>query len=454
MAGLENVGRGVNDIPQPDNAPRVAIIGAGYAGVAAAVRLTEASARVTIFESARTPGGRARAISHRGQVLDNGQHLLIGAYARLLDLMKTVGIDESVLVRLPLQMWMHPDVRLLTPRWPAPYHLAWGLATARGLTWRDKLAAGRLSRMVRNPSLPPALKDATVATLLAATQQTDRLTRAIWQPLCVAALNTPIESAAAEVFANVLRDALFRSRADSDFLLPRVNLTDLLPGPALDWVGSRGGTIRLGSRVRSMTGQRGGFRLSTAVNDPADRQAEDTFDAVICAVGPHQLDDLAGDGAAFLPSRRPRHFEPICTVYLAYPEAVRLPAHMVGRQDGMVHWFFDRHRLGGPPGLVAAVISASGAHDRMSQEEIAATAHAELLDLAGPLPQPSWTKVITERFATFACTTDVPRPSVRTALRGLYLAGDYTDGPYPATLEGAVRSGEAAAAAVISDLHT
>lgn len=450
---MEDLDRRVSRDGNTSTSLRVAIIGAGYAGVSAAVQLAAANIRVTVFESARTPGGRARAISHQGHKLDNGQHMLIGAYSSLLAQMSRVGVGESGLIRLPMQMHMYPDVSLTTPGWPAPLHLAWGLATARGLTWRDKLAAARLTELVRSSALPAELKNATVATLLNTARQTDKLVQSLWLPLCLAALNTPVETASAEVFATVLRDALFRKREHSDFLLPRVDLSALFPSPALAWVEQRGGAILLGSRVRRLDGQNGAFRISTSADPDADRAEAGQFDAVICAVGPHQIDDLEGDAAAFLPARRPRSFEPICTVYLAYPDPVGLPAIMVGRQCGTAQWFFDRSRLGGPKGLIAAVISASGAHDQLSQQEIAEKVHAELEEIVGSLPQPSWTKVISERFATFACTPDVPRPDVRTNLRGLYLAGDYTDGPYPATLEGAVRSGEAAAAALISD-HT
>lgn len=380
--------------------------------------------------------------------------MLIGAYTSLLAQMHKVGIGESGLIRMPMQMRMHPDVHLTTPAWPAPLHLAWGLATARGLTWQDRRSAVRMTELVRRPALPADLKDATVAALLTATGQTEKLVQALWLPLCLAALNTPIERASAQVFANVLRDALFHQRAHSDFLLPRVDLSALFPSPALAWVQQRGGDIRLGARVRALDGQQGALRVSVATAAAPAEAKEEPFDAVICAVGPHQLDDLSGTAAAFLPARRPRSFEPICTVYLAYPGEVRMPGLMVGRQHGMAQWFFDRSRLGGPAGLVAAVISASGPHDQLSQAAVADKAHDELQEIVGVLPRPTWTKVIAERFATFACTPDVPRPTVRTALRGLYLAGDYTAGPYPATLEGAVRSGEAAAAALLSDLQT
>ncbi|MBL8516343.1 MAG: FAD-dependent oxidoreductase [Betaproteobacteria bacterium] len=428
--------------------PRVAVIGAGYAGVAAAVRLTLANIRVCVFESAHTPGGRARSIQYHEHILDNGQHMLVGAYANLLALLDVIGMGEAGLLRMPMQMRMHPDFRLTTPRLPAPLNLAWGLIMAEGLSWRDRMAATRLSNMVRKPCLPPKLRSGTVAELLAATGQTEKLVRALWLPLCIAALNTPIETASADVFANVLRDALFKRREHSDFLLPTVGLTELFPGPALQWLSARGGAVHLGTRVRAVSGEGRGFTILT---DKAKAMG-DSFDAVVCAVGPHQLDELGGLAATALPASRPLRFEPICTVYLAYSSPVPLPAIMVGSERGVAQWFFDRSQLGGPGGLIAAVISASGPHERMAQSKIASQAHAELQQITGPLETPLWSKVITERFATFACTPDAPRPGTRTNLPGFYLAGDYTAGPYPATLEGAVRSGEAAAAQLIADL--
>jgi hydroxysqualene dehydroxylase len=450
VAGVENLGFGVNEKSVARDQPRVAIIGAGYAGAAAAVRLTAANIRVSIFESAKVAGGRARTVTYQGHALDNGQHMLIGAYSSLLGLLDTVGVGEAGLIRLPMQMHLHPDFRLRTPALPAPLHLAWGLLTAEGLTWGDRIATMRLSGLVQKKTLPVKLQQATVSQLLTETGQTPTLIRNLWLPLCIAALNTPIETASAAVFANVLRDALFQQRRHSDFLLPRVGLTELFPQPALDWVRTHGGDVHLGSRVRRIDGSQGVFHLATG---DASRDAT-SFDAVICAVGPHQLSDVDGDAAAALPAQRPHRFEPICTVYLAYDQPVPLPAIMVGRQTGLVQWFFDRGSLGGEPGLIAAVISASGPHEHFDQMRLAEEAHRELQELTGPLRAPVWSKVITERFATFACTPDVARPPVRTPLPGLYIAGDYTEGPYPATLESAVRSGESAATALQAHLRS
>jgi predicted NAD/FAD-dependent oxidoreductase len=186
-----------------------------------------------------------------------------------------------------------------------------------------------------------------------------------------------------------------------------------------------------------------------------------TFDAAIIAIGPHQFDSIS------LPAdcnpTVPFGYEPIVTIYLKFNERVRLPLPMLGQIEGIVQWFFDRRQLAPiaasgtqEDGLIAAVISSSGPHETFSQEKLAAHALEELARHTGPLPQLAWHKVIAEKFATFACTVPIQsrRSSCQTSTPGLFLAGDYTSGPYPATLEGAVRSGVCAADLVVDFLST
>jgi len=263
----------------------------------------------------------------------------------------------------------------------------------------------------------------------------------LWEPLAIAALNTPAAEADAQVFANVLRDSVFRSRADSDLLLPRRDLSSLLPDAALEWLGRRGTTLRLGTRVMAIAQEPQAW--SVRIASGADR-----YDAVVCAVAPFQLDAVLPRHPALAPLRAGvgslRH-EPITTVYLQYDISVRLPFPMIGLSGGHVQWVFDRETLSGSRGLLAAVISASGAHSALPPDVLATLAHREVAAALGTLPAPRWTKVITEKRATFACTPGAFRPGVGTALPGLFIAGDYIASDYPATLESAVRSGIAAA---------
>jgi squalene-associated FAD-dependent desaturase len=434
---------------------RVAVVGGGWAGCAAAVALLDAGSNVTLFEAARTLGGRARAIETNGRLLDNGQHIMLGAYADTLRLMRRVGVDpRQALLRLPLQM-RYPafdaGMDFVAPRLPAPLHVLVALLRARGLDAADKLALARFSTTARWMGWQ-LHNDCSVAELMVRYDQTERLVRLMWRPLCLAALNTPPERASAQVFLAVLRDSLGAHRAASDMLIPRVLLDAVFPQAARDHLASRGATVRTGSRIDAL-GQGGG-----AWNLHAGPDVH-TFDAVVLATPPWQTATLlrphaaAADVVARLDAFE---YEPIATVYLQYPAGVRLPLPFCALADApddqrWGQFVFDRGQLDpGQDGLLAVVISGADAAADLGQDALAALVAAQLADaFALPaLATPLWSRTITEKRATFACTPGLARPANATALPGLALAGDYTACDYPATLEAAVRSGVAAAGVV------
>jgi hydroxysqualene dehydroxylase len=423
----------------------VAVIGGGYAGMAAAVTLAERRVPVTVFEAAKTLGGRARRVDHRDLALDNGLHILIGAYAETLRLMRQVGADpDAALLRLPLTWQVHKRFSLKAARLPAPLHLLAGLATASGAPFLERLAAARfMLRMRQQDYVLP--EDITVAKLLETQSQGPALTRFLWQPLCVSALNTPMEAASAQVFLNVLRDSLDANRAASDLLLPLTDLSKLFPDPAAEYVRAGGGQVLTGQRVTDIEKADAGYAVRCAGEIR-------TYTHVICATGPFNagaflsgLPALAETAAAV----ERLGWQPIYSVYLQYPGTVRLPAPMLGFDSALLQWAFDRGTLAGQHGLIGAVISAEGMHQDVTQDELVRLVHQELQQQVGSLPEPEWSRVIAEKRATFACTPGLRRPDSRTPLRNFHLAGDYVAGDYPGTIEAAVRSGVGCARAIL-----
>jgi squalene-associated FAD-dependent desaturase len=435
----------------------VAVIGGGWAGCGAAVELASRGAAVTLFEAARTLGGRARAVQAKEALLDNGQHIMLGAYDQTLGLLRRVGVDAGqALLRLPLQMRYPPAgagqglpwMDFVAPRLPAPLHMLAGLLRARGLAREDKLALARFSTSARWMQWGLD-QDCSVAELLERFDQTPKLTRLMWRPLCLAALNTPVEQASANVFLAVLRDSLGAKRKASDMLIPRVLLDSLFPEAARRFVETHGGSVRCGARVESLIPTGAGWDVGAAGEAAA-------FDAVVLATPAWQSASLLRGlpGAEELSANLDGFaYEPISTVYLQYAPSLRLPLPFCALLDdpstgAWGQFAFDRGQLDpGQDGLLAVVISAAADAAALEQEALAASVAAQL---AAAFQQPAlrqahWARVLTEKRATFACTPGLVRPANATGLAGLFLAGDYTASDYPATLETAVRSGLAAA---------
>jgi squalene-associated FAD-dependent desaturase len=418
---------------------RVAVVGAGYAGMAAAVELTASGIAVDVFEASRTLGGRARAVEIEGMTVDNGAHILAGAYTETLRLMKLVDAPADGLLRLPLHLEFPGRFRLHAPRLPAPLHLAWALLSTQGLTWSDKFAAIAFMRHQQGNGFRLA-SDTTVSDLVEG--QPDTVRRFLWEPLCIAALNTAPAQASAQVFLNVLRDSLAAGRAASDLLLPATDFSSLFPEPAARFIQGHGGNVKRRTRIERIRRNESGYTLDE----------NGTYAQVILAVAPQHLPALVEELQELAPvvtQLDAYTWEPIVTCYLAYPESVRLPQPMLGVIDGTAQWLFDRGQTHGQAGIIAAVISASRRHREIDPQALADEIHAEIARLVPELPAPCWSRVITEKRATFACTPAVPRPLTLTALPGLFLAGDYVAGDYPATIEGAVRSGVSAARKVL-----
>jgi len=417
-------------------ARRLAVVGGGWAGLSAAVEAVQAGAQVTVFEMAPQFGGRARSTLQGSRQLDNGQHILIGAYRETLALMQTVGVDTSAaLHRMPLVL-AYPDGRALElpPGSPLLAFLR-GVAACRGWRWGERLSllahAGRWA--AAGFRCDPGL---SVAALCVGLPQAVR--EMLIDPLCVAALNTPASEASAAVFLRVLKDALFSGPGSADLLLPRKPLDALLPAPAADWLAARGATLALRTRVQELRREGAGWRIGDAC-----------FDAVVLACPAFEaarlVEPIAPEWSARAASLR---FEPIVTVFVQC-DGARLPAPMMALVEGEAwpaQFVFDHGALGGEAGLFACVVSGAA---RWVDAGLDVTGRAVIGQLVEAFPQGAWpgpirlVTTVAEKRATFRCTPALDRPAAHIA-PGLQAAADYVEGPYPATLEGAVRAGSAA----------
>jgi hydroxysqualene dehydroxylase len=435
VAGLEDLDAAVSRPPGP---PPVAIVGGGWAGLACAVALARANVPVCLFESARQLGGRARAVAWNELTVDNGQHLMVGAYRATLALLDQLGTGDLI-ERRPLDLRV-PGFRLALPRLPAPLHLAAGLLGAQGLSWTEKLAAVGFMQGLKRRDFRLA-QDQSAAQLLA--RQPTSLVDKLWGPICIAALNTPLEQASAQVFCNVLRDSLMGQREDSDLLLNRADLGRLVPAAAAAHLRQAGAEVHLSSRVETLRRLDQGFLL-----EGPDR----VFSRVVLASHPGQISDLTRALPELAPARAQLArftWQPILTLWLRFAAPPVFPLPLLGLGPGHAPWAFERNDLG--PGVVSIVESAEGPHLALAQTDLL-THYLKLLESSlGPLPRLLDWKVITEKRATYTCGPGMDRPGNATPLPGLFLAGDYTDGPYPATLEGAVRSGVQCARLILAD---
>jgi len=436
----------------------VTVVGAGWSGLAAAVALLDRGLPVRLIDSAPQAGGRARglglALAGRTVHLDNGQHLLVGAYRDSLALARRVGMASDALRRLPMRLVATDGLRLSAPPLPAPLHLAAGLLGASGLGWPERWALLRCLGGLRLRGWPAPPPQTTVAQWLAAQRQPEALCRRFWVPLCVAMLNTPAPQACAATFVRVLRDTLGAPRADSDFLLAVRSLDEVLPAPALAHLRAGGAQVCLRTTARALRALPDGAGWSVDTGEAA-LPASGVILAIPAPAQARLVAGLPGAPAEALARRLADiAHEPIATLYLAWPAGLRPPLPELcmltedPARDAHGQWLFDR---GEQQELrVAAVVVSAAAEASRSREALIAGIVAQLrAQLA--LPAPLDTRLVVERRATLRCTPDRPRvhadrvDSLALPWPGLWLAGEQAWPDYPGTLEAAVRSGLAAA---------
>lgn len=443
--------------PGASEGRRIAVVGGGWSGLAAAIELAGAGHAPALYEAAPQFGGRARgvvlALGDRVYPLDNGQHLLLGACRATLALLARAGVDPAqAFIRRPFALHDADGFRLQAAALPAPWHLVAAVLTASGLPWSARgalvaaLARWRLCRWT-------AAEGASVADLLRG--QPPLLVERLWEPLCVAALNARPAAASAGMFLAVLRDSLGGGRAASELLLPRGDLSALLPDAAAAFLARHGAGLRLRSaveRIEADPAAADGWRLHTRADCCR-------FDAVVLALPPARAAALlegTGDPrlAATVAQLQAIDTAPIATVYLRYPPGMRLPQPMHALREDIARrrpgqWAFDRGALDPRcDGVFSVVVSAerpAALQDHAALGSAVATQLTEDFALPAPL---AW-RVIEDKRATLRPRPGLRRPPAVLPVAGLFLAGDAADSTYPSTIEGSVRSGLAAARALL-----
>jgi hydroxysqualene dehydroxylase len=432
------------------NGHRVAVIGAGWAGLSAALHLAEAGRPVLLIEAASVTGGRARSLQLEDAPLDNGQHILVGACRQVLERMRSVGVDpESALLPLPFGLTLReragPGFRL-APHATHPWALAASLYRAlRGEPLIHRLAAlAGAARMLHHP----LAGDLAVSEWLQRNRQPAALIRGLWEPLCLAVMNAPPAGASARIFQTVLRQTLLGNESDARLLIPRLPLGALFPEPAAARLRALGAEVRMGVRVTALEPDGGGFRLRLRTDEPLHATQ------VILATAPRAASRLLPAVSALEPLRQRLGAlgeRSICTVYLRYPRPLEELPPLTGLLGQHGQWVLPR-RVSGAPRWAAVVISAAEEFPIGSSRERWRQVAREIAESFPGLGLPEQGHVICERHATLDARPgiDALRPGPETGLPGLYLAGDYCAAGLPSTLEAAVQGGLQAARAALA----
>ncbi len=427
----------------------VHIIGGGWSGLAAAVTLSDAGIPVCLHESSPQLGGRARTIQWGPLSVDNGQHLMIGAYQQMLQLLQLMEADTQTLFkRLPHHMLML-DARdgstafeLELPSFPAPLHLLVGVMRNQQLGLLDKFRLlWRFDRLLKTE----LTSDMSVNDWLASANLPNAYVESLIKPVCLAAMTTHSHEASARSFQSVLRQTFNGPAEWTDLLIPCQPLGEVFPEIAARYILANGGEIHTRNRLRQIHTE--GDKLKAIEVDgeqiPVERVILATPPSVTASLlSPHAVT------ASISQQLEKLTYEPVTTAYLRFQRPVKLPAPMTGIINGTAEWLFERPE-GGEQTLLAAVISAPGPQLLDNTDAVIEAILRDISNTLGPLPELLDSKLITDKRATLRCHTHVDnyRPGMDTPLQNLKLCGDYVyieennDAGLPSTLEGALRCG-------------
>ena len=447
----------------------IVVIGAGFAGLSAAVRAASRGARPLVVEARSRLGGRATAFADRetGALVDNGQHVLLGCYRETFAFLREIGAADNVRLDRQLAVTMIDrdgrKSRLSCPPLPPPMHLVAGVMEWSALSFRDRLSIAAMATPLRNARrelagapVKAASPDETVEQWLVRNGQTPRLREMLWHPLALAALNQPAERAAAPPFARVLAEMFGGGAEGAAIALPVTPLDAMYAEPARAYIERRGGEVRAGAGATVVTDIDGGAATGVRVGSGTIAAA-----CVVSAVPWFAFAELFDREPpalrAMIERTRRMTASPIVSVNLWFDRPV-FDEPFIGLPGRAMQWAFNKSEGGGAhdghesgaanEAHVSLVSSGADAMLARTNDDLVRAAHDELLQA---LPASRGVRllrgtVVREPRATFSLAPgQPPRPPAETGVKRLVLAGDWIDTGLPATIESAVRSGHRAA---------
>jgi hydroxysqualene dehydroxylase len=432
----------------------VAVIGGGLAGLAAAVDLAGKGRSVALFEARPQLGGRAWSFPDAsGDDIDNGQHLLMGCYSSTLGFLRALG-TERLLERMPRMAipFRKPggtEASLKTGALPHPFGLMQAFLGYEFLSMAERLSVLRVAVSLRGLSIDrlDALDAMSATEWLEASGQSAHAIEMLWLPIVLATMNTDVHDASAKLLAVVLREIFLGGADASALLLPARGLSDIFSRPAAVFLEARGARVRTHAPVRRCS------VASDGITVHLDGEEACAARAVISALPPWSLRALEGYDAQFgLTEGQLERFRPSPILSAHVWSRVKISAQpMTGLLGTRLQWIFSKGKSADGLFRSSCTISAAQEIDGRATEEIEPLIKKELCLLYPALRDGDIvrTKLVRERTATFIPSPgmEAHRPGVVGGLPGFFLAGDWTDTGLPATIEGAVRSGERAASA-------
>lgn len=428
----------------------IIVVGAGWAGLNCAYELCKAGHKVTILEAAPQIGGRARTIKYRNLLLDNGQHIGIGAYQEMRQLISDLGLKEQQLFKILPQQLVIKGNRDLSMRFadlPRPFNVLVGIMFKSHLPFTFKVQICKLAFYMKKIDFRLNF-DCSILDFLKGHHQSAAIIKEFWTPLAVAVMSTPINKASAQVFLNVLRQVFDATNDNSDWMLPTVDLSSILPKHMEHYLQKSGSQIECNQLVNQI--QFHDHKSGTVYTDNNIWQA----DHIVLATPPWQAKTLLQPFPELQTNYKALNFfefEAITTIYYIFAHAIKLPYPLQGILNATCQWIFDRE-ITGQPNILSAIITGLEPMNLSTKPNLDKDVFQEILRHFPWLPEPIACKVICEKRAAFRCDVAIQqhRPTPNTAIQNLWLSGDYLQTGLPATLEGALLSGKRTAQALLN----